>query len=265
MIVGPKKSLYKENILRFNTNEFKKKYKVEVVFEETIYDRTRVVYEVSVENLEVIASGNYLCYVVMDNFLINNKEPDLIMEQLAHKCRKPYETLVLIISKNGEIIGLNNHPDIIEKWNVLKKRLAVEYSGNEFEKYVQLTEDAIIKPEIFLSKLKNDIFISQFFYPIYEEAFIGFSKKNTESAKFFNINYKINMLLSIQDEGELNEDGNMIIKKSIDKNEYNFHQMPIDSFDTEYVLNSKSEIVKIKGKFDNHNRRCIFNIIEKIK
>ena len=62
MIVGPKKSLYKENILRFNTNEFKKKYKVEVVFEETIYDRTRIVYEVSVENLEVIASGNYLCY-----------------------------------------------------------------------------------------------------------------------------------------------------------------------------------------------------------
>lgn len=263
MRIGQKNILYKENILRFDSKEFKKNYKVEVVFEETIYDRTRIVYEVSVENLEVDSSGSFLCYVTMKNFLINNKEPDLIMEQIAYKCRKPFETLVLIVAKNGEIIGLNNHPDILERWSVLKERLLIEYSGKEFEKYIELMQNAIENQDVFLSKLKQDIFISQFFYPIYEEVFVDFKKKNIEKIKFFNINYQINMLLEIENGGELNDDQNLILRKTIDKKVYQFSEMPISSFDTEYVFDKKMEIIKIKGKFDNHNRKCIFNILEK--
>lgn len=262
MNIGQKNHLPKENFLRFNTTNFKKKYKVEVIFEETVYNRNRIVYDASVENLEVDSSGNFLCYVTLKNFLVNNNEPDLIMEQIAYKCRKPFETLVLIIARNGEIIGINNHPDILERWAVVKERLAIEYSGKEFEKYIGLVNEAIINPEVFLSKLKQDIFISQFFYPIYNEAFINFSKKNIEKIKFFNINYQVDTILEIQSEGELNNDDRLILKKVINKREYKFSEMPIEFFETEYVLNRDMEIVKVKGRFENHGRKCIYNILE---
>lgn len=257
------KTLEKENFLHFDVVNFRKKYKIEIIIEENPEDRTRLSYEVSVENLEILPSGNYLCYFTTGNFLVNRKEPDLVMEQLANKCRKPFEIMVFIVSKNGEIVGLKNHGDIIERWEVTKKRLKIEYSGKEFEKYVSIMDSVIANREVFLSKIKQDIFISQFFYPIYEEAFTGFVKKNREKIKFFNINYDIDMLLEIQDEGYPNEDGHLIIHKNINSEEYDFSKMPIDSFTTEYAMNKKREIVKIKGKFENHNRKYSFNITEK--
>lgn len=257
------KTLEKENFLRFDVVNFRKKYKVEIIIEESNEEKTRISYEASVENLEVLPSGSYLCYFTTNNFLIDRKEPDLVMEQLAHKCRKPYDIMVFIVSKSGEILGINNHPDIIERWEVAKKRLEIEYSGKEFEKYISIMDSVIYNREVFLSKIKQDIFISQFFFPIYEEAFTGFVKKNREKIKFFNINYDIDMLLEIQDEGYPNEDGHLIMYKKINDKEYDYSKMPIDSFSTEYALDKKREIVKIKGKFENHNRKYSFNITEK--
>jgi len=257
------KTLEKENFLHFDVVNFRKKYKVEIIIEESDEDRTRITYEVSVENLEALPSGNYLCYFTSNDFLINRKEPDLVMEQLANKCRKPFETMVFIIAKNGEILGINNHEDIIERWEVTKKSLKIEYAGKEFEKYVSIMDNVIANREVFLSKIKHDIFISQFFYPMYEEAFVRFVKKNREKIKFFNINYDIDILMEVQDEGYSNEDGHLIIHKKINTEEYDFSKMPIDFFTTEYALDKKMEIVKIKGKFENHNRIYIFNIIEK--
>lgn len=255
--------LQKENSLHFDVANFKKAYTVEVIIEEHINDRNRITYQVWVENIEVLPSGNYLSYVTMKNFLVNNREPDLVMEQLASKCRKPFETLILVIAKNGEILGLSNHADIVERWEKTKERLELEYSGAEFEKYVSLMDSAIRNPEAFLSKIKQDIFISQFFYPIYEEAFVNYSKKNIEKIKFFNINYQIDMLLQIQDEGHLNEDESLVMLKTISDKEYSFSEMPIDSYQTRYVLDRKMEIKEIKGKFDNHNRKYLFQITEK--
>lgn len=257
------KILEKENFLHFDVANFNKAYTVEVIIEEHVNDRTRITYEVWVENIEVLPSGNYLSYITMKNFLVNNQEPDLIMEQLAHKCRKPFETLILIVAKNGEILGLSNYSDILERWKTVKERLEMEYSGIEFEKYISLMDDAIGNSEVFLSKIKQDIFISQFFYPIYEESFMNFSKKNIENIKFFNIKYQIDMLLQIQDEGHLNEDENLVMIKTINDKEYNFSAMPIDSYVTKYVLDRKMEIKEIKGKFENHNRKYLFEIIEK--
>lgn len=257
------KILEKENLLHFDVVNFRKKYKVEIIIEENPEERTWLSYEVSVENLEILPSGNYLCYFTTGNFLINRKEPDLVMEQLANKCRKPFEIMVFIVSKSGEILEINNHPDIIERWEVVKKRLKIEYAGKEFEKYVSVMDTVIYNREVFLSKIKQDIFISQFFFPIYEETFTGFVKKNREKIKFFNINYDIDMLLEIEDEGYPNEDGHLILHKKINTAEYDFYKMPIDSFSTEYSLDKKREIVKIKGKFENHNRKFAFNITEK--
>ena len=101
------KILEKENLLHFDVVNFRKKYRVEIIIEENPEERTWLSYEVSVENLEILPSGNYLCYFTTGNFLINRKKPDLVMEQLANKCRKPFEIMVFIVSKSGEILEIN--------------------------------------------------------------------------------------------------------------------------------------------------------------
>jgi hypothetical protein len=254
-------SLAKENVLKFNPLNLKKLYRIEIAIEESLQDITKISYNAEIEVVEVYHNGSYLASVTLDNFKVNGFEPDLMMEQLAHKCRKPLETLEFIIAANGEIANIHNHPEIIEKWKLVKERLEIEYSGDNFEKYVSLTDKVMQDKEALMAGLKKDIFISQFFYPLYNEAFFDYSKKNVENIRFFNINYEIDMILRFQENVSLS--GNMSIIKEIDTKEYDFSKMPVDLYKSEYLLNHRMEILNISGRFENHGRKYIFRIIEK--
>lgn len=254
-------SLAKENVLRFNPLNFKKLYRTEIAIEESPVDITKINYNVEVEVLEGYHNGSYLASVTMNGFKINGFEPDLMMEQLAHKCRKPLETVEFIVAANGVVTDIHNHPEIVEKWNAVKERLEIEYSGDNFEKYVSLTDTAMKDKDALLAGLRRDIFISQYFYPLYNEAFFDYSKRNVERIRFFNINYEIDMMLKFQDNISLS--GNMSIIKEIDTKEYDLSKMPIDVYTSEYLLNSNMEILNINGRFENHGRKYIFRIMEK--
>lgn len=254
-------SLAKENVLRFNPLNFKKLYRTEIAIEESTEDITKISYNVEVEVLEVYHNGSYLVSVTMNGFKINGFEPDLMMEQLAHKCRKPLEMVEFIVAANGVITDIYNHTEIVDKWKEAKERLEIEYSGDNFEKYVSLTDAAMKDRDTLLAGLKKDIFINQYFYPLYNEAFFDYLKKNTERIKFFNINYEIDMVLKFQDNISLS--GNMSIIKKINTKEYDLSKMPIDVYTSEYLLNNAMEILTISGKFENHGRKYIFRILEK--
>lgn len=254
-------SLARENVLRFNPLNFKKLYRTEIAIEESPEDITKISYNVEVEVLEVYYDGSHLASVTMNGFKINGFEPDLMMEQLAHKCRKPLETVEFIVAANGVIIDIHNHSEIAEKWKGVKERLEMEYSGDNFEKYLSLTDSAMKDKEVLTAGLKKDIFISQYFYPLYNEAFFDYSKRNVERIRFFNINYEINMMLKFQENVSLS--GNMSIIKEIDTKEYDFSKMPVHVYTSEYLLNHNMEILNISGRFENHGRKYTFRILEK--
>jgi hypothetical protein len=116
MTITYNNTIVKENILRFQPINFQKSYKVEIAIEESMHDVTKITYDTSVEVLDVFESGGYLAEVIMTKFRVNGFEPDLMMEQLAYKCRQPLEKVEFIVAANGEIRDINNHGEILEKW-----------------------------------------------------------------------------------------------------------------------------------------------------
>lgn len=263
MMLTYNNTIVKENLLRFDALNFQKSYKVEIAIEESIYDVTRITYDANVEVLNVFPSGEYLAEVIMTRFRVNGFEPDLMMEQLAYKCRQPLEKVEFIVAANGEITDINNHSEILEKWKSVKERLELEYTGVNFEKYLNLTDRALQDKATILTALKKDTFIHQYFYPLYNEAYFNYKKNTVEEVKFFNINYEINMELVVQENVSLN--GNITVVKQIDAKKYDFSKMPIDAYTTEYLLNEKMEISNITGRFENYGRKYSFRIIEKYK
>jgi len=251
--------LENDNCIRFNPLGFQKVYNVEMFIEEDKNNITRITHDAFVKTLEVKNPDLYLVSVILWNFLINNEKPDLVLEQLAEKCRRPLEKLVFYVNSKWQITGLHNYNNIVERWDELKKQLEQEYTGEIFEKYI-IKNDLVIRNEkVLLEKLKKDFFIVQFFSPIYNVSFNNFSIRNKENIKFLNIDYEIDTLFSLEDR---NENNTIVIVKNLDKQGENYSMMPIDSYRTEYIMDDNYSINSIIGKFENHGRKFIFNIKE---
>lgn len=264
MVLTHNNTIAKENLLRFNPLNFQKSYRVEIVIEEeNARENTKITYDAAVEVPQVFQSGEYLAAVTMTKFRVNGFEPDLMMEQLASKCRKPLEKVEFIVARNGELLRVHNHDEILEKWKPIKERLEIEYSGDIFEKYLNLTDKALQDKEAILAALKKDTFIHQYFYPLYNESFFNYTKKKVEAVRFFNISYEIDMVLELQKDTSLS--GNITVVKRIDDKEYDYSKMPVDDYTTEYLLNENMEIINITGRFGNYGRKYSFRSIEKYK
>ena len=254
------KTVLQNNVLSRNPAGAVKSFRTAITITESDQETTTITYDVSVACTEIFPSGKYSALVAMTNFLVNGFEPDLVMEELARKCRKPLETVHYLVGSNGIIIEILNHSRIVEDWYDTKMKLESEYTGDNFRKYIALNEAVILNPDALLAALKKDIFISQYFYPLYEGPFFEYTKKQVEQITFFNIGYEIDMLLSLNENASLS--GNVAITKAID-NKYDHEAMPIEQYTSEYVLNQDLHIVNIKGVFENYGRKYNFAIAEK--
>lgn len=78
--------------------------------------------------------------VIITNFRLNFQTPDALMEVLALKCRESIEKCIFQINTKNEIIGIENHEEIIQNWNRIKENLVQENEGEIFEKYPRWRE-----------------------------------------------------------------------------------------------------------------------------
>lgn len=256
---GKYKSLKEENCLRFDAANFERLYEVEIFFEENRNSKTRLTHSAFVKTLEAKGENAWLVSVVLWNYLINNEKPDLVMEQLAEKCRRPLEKLVLVVNSQWEVIGLHNHEAILELWTDVRQRLEEEYTGEIFEKYIQRHEEALLNRDVLLAKLKKDLFITQFFCGMYNRAFHDFSFVSQENIRALNIDYIVDMEYKIKDR---RDSENLFVEKEIDRQQYAARQMPIDNYNTAYELKDDFSVKDISGSFENYGRRLAFNINE---
>jgi hypothetical protein len=94
---------------------------------------------------------------------------------------------------------------------------------------------------------------------VYNVAFHNYSLKNIENSKFLNIEYEIDIQFSLEDR---DEEDNIVLVKRIEENGDNYRHMPIDYYRADYLLGDDFSIKSIKGKFENHGRKFIYNITE---
>ena len=176
------------------------------------------------------------------------------MQIIALKCIKAIERYVFQVNTKNEIIALDNYKQIIEKWKNIKEPIVQEYEGEIVDNYLILFEKSLQNQSILLEKIKKNLFINQYFFPIFDEPYHGFQKKNVETFNFFNIDYQEGVIVEIENQGDFNESEKAFISKQIIKNQDNTQLFPIKSYITKYILDKNFQIEIIEGQIINQNK-----------
>ena len=240
---------------------FTKQYSVEISIDGEAHDDLSIVsYNATVNYTKDVMKPYFLAEVIITDFLLNYKYPDSIMQIIALRCREAIEKCVFQVNTKNEIVALENYKVIVEKWSHIKEKIVQEYDGETIDKYLILFEKGLENSDVLLKKIKKNLFINQYFFPIFDEPYHGFQKRGVEIFSFFNLDYQEEVLIEIENEGNFNENGKAVVSKQLIKNQNNTELFPIKSYLTKYVLNKDLHIEKIEGQFVVKNNKYSYEI-----
>lgn len=98
---------------------------------------------------------------------INDKEPDLIADQLASECGAIFYPLLIEVDFDGKFMAVQNHREIVDRWNKKKEAIGEYFQGEMAERYIHLMNEAIATPEQVTRIFENELFISVYFASFY--------------------------------------------------------------------------------------------------
>jgi hypothetical protein len=254
-----------DNCINFNFKDFNQDYWVEITIKQEEEESNIITYKVNVNYTKEHNHPYYLVQVTTTNFLLNFDTPDSMLQEIALTCRKAYEKCIFQVDGSNKIIALHNHADIVKHWKTIKVQLQQENEGATFEQYIALFEKSILDKDKLLQKLKKDIFIKQYFFPIFEAPYHGFERKGVEHFSFFNFDYEEEILLIVEKQGIFDDNATALLTKTLIRNEKNILQFPITFYETTYKFNVAHAIQEVKGEFVNHNKEYLFKIEQEEK
>ena len=261
MIQKEEQLLVYNNSIHFNFKDFKREYAVQISIDGEIDDDvSNISYNAKVHYTKEYTKPYFFTEVVISNFLLNEKPPQTTMQNIALECSKAIEKCVFQVNTKNEIIGLDNYKEIVEKWRHIKEKIVQEYEGEIVDKYLAVFEKSLENETVLLEKIKKNLFISQYFFPIFDEPYHGFQKKNVETFNFFTIDYQEEVIVEIENQGDFDENGKATISKQLIKNQDNTQLFPIKSYKTKYILNKDFQIEIIEGQFEVKNNKYSFEI-----
>ncbi|WP_027393184.1 hypothetical protein [Aquimarina latercula] len=120
------------------------------------------------------SENSYEWRINKSNFFFNQKEATLLVEEVSIFFVNTLYPLDIATNVSGEIIGIRNHSEIIERWSVIKEKLIQEYRGELILKLIKKFEKLIKNPLKLEISLSKEIFWSVFFtkrYQNYGETF----------------------------------------------------------------------------------------------
>lgn len=259
MTAAPINLLDTDNCIRFNFKDFKQSYNVEITINDG-QDISVISYKTAIHYAKTFDKSYHLVEVTKSDFLINFNDPESVFEDFFLKCGRALSRCVFQVSIHNDILGLDNHDEILDKWNAIKQQIEEDNTGEILENEIRRFEFKIKNKELLLSKLKKDSFIHNYFFPVYEIPFHGFELKGKEHFSFFNVDYENNVVLNIQNEGKFGKDKHVMVTKKLNENEINDLLLPIALYETEYRFDKLLKIEKIVGKFLNNEREYGFEI-----
>ena len=169
-------------------------------------------YEVSIRWISKIANNYVIDVNKISKTYINDKELDLMAEELAIKTASALYPLELIVTPKNEIIGINNFKEIQNRWIKVKEKIRDYYENEILEKYLQQNDLVIMDPDdgLLLNCLqKNDWFIHGFFNKIYQTYVVKCPFTNKIEAPFVfdakGVEYTVEQCMDvIKERGRIN-------------------------------------------------------------
>lgn len=94
---------------------------------------------------------------------INDKKPDIIVEQLADEIGNILFPLEIIFDGQGELDSILNQQQILDKWLKLKPKLQQYYQGDEAESLLESVQNRIRSRSKLLQDIQSDLFFQMYF------------------------------------------------------------------------------------------------------
>lgn len=125
-------------------------------------------YNISVRFYPEDEDGEYHVSIdIISKTFINDVEPDLIADELALSCTEVLYPVLFKIDKNTKLLEIQNHKEILNRWEKQKATKLKYYEGDIAQNYFDLFEQTLIDKELCFHYLKNDWFLHLYFNTIY--------------------------------------------------------------------------------------------------
>ncbi len=123
-----------------------------------------------------LSSKNWLVTLSKSQVYINNASLDNVVDSLAENFSKQVlYPVVLEVSPQGEVLGIDNYNEIIERYKKFKIRTNKEYKGLLITRYLELISQNMESEYTLQSVMEKEWFWALFFKPIYNT--FSFRKK----------------------------------------------------------------------------------------
>ena len=143
-------------------------YGVVFISEDENQKKLQIHYEIDVICLEETDDENFIFEIFKHQIYINEKKPNILIDELSEQCGKVIYPLQLKVNRQGEILKITNQQQIADRWENKKVDIKQSYNGDEVTLLLQHM-DIVIENEKKLTDLiiQRDWFITLFFSPVY--------------------------------------------------------------------------------------------------
>ncbi|WP_131701450.1 hypothetical protein [Chryseobacterium sp. FH2] len=159
-----KKPLY-EKINTLNVpRSFEKRYGIKQTVQENGAEKLKIHYETEIEK-----TGRDNLFITRRPLYINNKRPDMAVEQIADEVGGVFYPLQLELYENAKLKHIANFPEIQQRWKTKKNQLTAHYKGEIIEEKVKDLDRQMEYRGKTQRGILDSWFFTLYFFPLYEQ------------------------------------------------------------------------------------------------
>ena len=207
-------------------------------------EQTNISFQTSIEGLENNPKING--YIVQINrtsiTLLNNEEPELVIDELALATAKVIYPLQIIVNYRGKFIDIKNYEEIVKRWEIVIENIRDNFESEQTENYIISTEETLKNKETLLTSLKKDWFLNIYFAEIYINYY---SKYKINSKMYFPVitDFEGFEYTIVQEMNKYTDDKNQITISQNGKIDKDFFAIN-GAFEAKYLLDPIDKSIK---------------------
>jgi hypothetical protein len=113
------------------------------------------------------------------HFVVNNKNPETLIDQITLKTAQTIDTLELLLNENGKIKSVLNVEQVQNQWALIRQNIIDEYPGESVASFLDIIGKSLETPEELFNSLQRDPLLFNLFHGYYHSYGITQKIKDT--------------------------------------------------------------------------------------
>ena len=154
------------NFLQINPNTLNHNYGFKVSYPNK---KVKIHYEVALKFEAYNNEKNPVYSINRSQVFINNQVPNMLVYEIADEMVKSIYPIHFSINKNGTVLTIENHQEIILRCKKTEKKLSNYYEGSVVQNIITNFNNQYNNSTILINQLQNDLFFSLLFFTIHNQ------------------------------------------------------------------------------------------------